>query len=810
MTDRIKKLHEKMIVDRKNPIGIEKYKIILETTREFQGWDRELVRAMTQKRILERMPIIIQEGELLVGNPASKRWGLEIDSELGLWDEEEIRALREDGYCLSDEDARLILEMNKEFRPFGMYEAANLAVRANKRLEDFSRCGIFIGEWKDEYNDRLGPTGNRLGGGSAASGLGLGPSWMLLAIDHNIPLQRGYKSLIEECEKELQEQHFENGDDYARSMGLQAMSICLQAGIDYAARCAEAAEAEAAKAKDPKRKQELLQMAEACRWVPANPPRNFREAMQFVWFIMLIITPGPTVPIGRFDQYMYPFYKKDKDAGLITDEEVLEYLEMFRINMTEIHQISGSAIRAQANGDARWYNMTIGGVKPDGSDASNELSYLVLDAVLDCRTIHHTVTIRVADSTPESLILKGLECQAKGCSMPAFANDKTFLKYFHNDYCNRKGLPLEDARDYCMCGCIDGNIPGRTATLSVAQFIVPLTLEAFLNHGYIASTGVHTGRDETGDLDQYADFDSFFNAYKEDLRYYLRCVAERNSIENIVFRDQSPYPFHSAFMKGGIKAGVDIWRRQLEFKNSSLINCVGVVNLAQSLFAIRELVYNRKLLKLSELNEILNADWESHEDLRKLALSIPQYGNDEDSVDSMVAGIYSFIGEATQQIPTSLGGFTANNCISISSHAPGGALTGATPDGRKAGEILADAAASPIRGRDVNGPLAVFRSAAKIDQSPFQAFLFNMKFSPSSLKTESDLKKLEAAIRVYFDCGGSMIQFNVVSADTLRAAQADPESHKDLMVRVAGYSAYYTNLSDVIQDEIIARTENEL
>jgi len=800
MTDRVRRLREK-IVGFGNEVCAEKMRITVESEHKTQGWPSILRRAQSFYDVATQIPVWVNDDELIVGTPASKPWALEIESCLGKWDQDEIIALREDGYKVTEETEKLVLELNERFQPFGMYQYANLAVRADPELENFVRTGICLAPWKED----TGNNDNRVGGGSACSGLGLGPGWILYPADYEMALTKGFEKLIAECDEQLKKHQFDGPKSVERSCTLQAMKLTLQGVIAYANRCADLAEKQASDCADPVRRAELEEIARICRNVPAKPAKSFREAIQFVWFIMMFISPSPTATICRFDQYMYPYYKADKDAGIITDEQVLELLDCFRIRCMEIHAVSGKEVRKRASGGARWLNMTIGGVKPDGSDATNELSYLVLDAVMDCPCIQHTVTIRVSESTPKELIAKGVKCQAMGLSMPAFTSDKNYIAFFMQESRGDKGLPIEIARDYCMTGCIDGNIPGKTRTFGVSMFVTPLTLDIFLNQGKCKNTGVQAGH-AVGDLNQFKTFEEFKAAYYEELRYFIHLCCQKNNIENLSFAALMPMPFRSALMSDGIEVGLDIGSRCFPFENGSDINAVGTINLAQSLYAIKKIVYDKKLVTLAEFKEILDNNWRGHEDLHKLVLDLPHYGNDIDEVDAFASEIYVKWNEYATEYPSSFGGYSRTNAISVTSHGPGGALTGATPDGRYAGETLADANASPIRGTDTQGPLAVFRSAMKIDQHKYQAFLFNMKFHPSALKTEADQMKLVDAIRVYLNNGGSMIQFNVVDDKVLRDAVVHPEDHKDLMVRVAGYSAYFINLTPNIQSELIERT----
>ncbi len=803
MTERVHRLKSKIITSGQH-IGIEKFKIIVASERQCAGYPPILRRGITLKNVLEQMPIFIQPDELIVGNPAGHPYGLEIEAGLGKWDKDEVDALRADGYKFDEQDEIEMLSINEQFKPFGMYDGANLIIAADDRLDVFARCGMMLAPWKKDKT-----LGNRVGGGAACSGLGNGPGWNLLCVDFSIPLIRGMDSLIEECRTELKNNRYFDRISYDRGIALQAMIASLEGLVHYAQRFARLADDMARREVDPQRKKELLEIAEICRRVPACPARTFREALQCFWFVFLLMNPSPTPAMGRFDQYMYPYYKADIEAGRITHDEVLEYLCCLRIRCMELNQQSGKEIRKRTSGGARWMNMTIGGVKPDGSDATNELTHLILDALMECPTTHHTITLRIGDSTPDSIMLKAVTAQAKGMSMPAFVGDKSYINYFNRPHDPDDGLDIEIARDYCMTGCIDGNIAGRTRTMGITMFVVPKVLDLFLHDGWDANIKEQVGH-KIGDLRRFANYEEFLKEFKKEFAYFIRLSAEKLNIESIVFKNMFPDPFRAALMDGGIHSGLDCYAQPYDFENNQLLNPVGMVNLAQSLYAIKKLVFEERVVTISELIKALDANWQGYEALRARCLALSHYGNGIDEVDRVVGDCYAFWADVADTIPSILGGHFRCSAISITSHQPGGALVGASPDGRYSGEILADACASPMRSTDIKGPLAVFRSALQIPQDRFQAMLLNMKIHPSALQSDSSKLKLASAIRTYFAHGGKHVQFIVCDPKTLQDAKVHPEDHRDLMVRVAGYSAYFVQLTPGLQDEVIARTAHLL
>ena len=802
MTDRLRRMYSRIKTDHQH-IGIEKFKIITKTEAECAGYPAILRRGQTLKNVLEQFPIFIGEDELFVGNPASKPWGLEIEAGLGKWSKEECEYLREDGFDFSPEDQEEMLRINEQFHPFGMYQGANLIIAENERLDIFARSGMMLAPWKKDKT-----LGNRVGGGAACSGLGNGPGWTLLCIDFAQALNKGLEAMIAECDEEIRNNRYFDKRSFERGITLQAMKLSLQGLVNYGKRFSALAKETAEKETDPRRKQELLEISEICARVPALPARTFREALQCFWFMFMMVNPSPTPTIGRFDQYMYPFYRADMDAGRITDEEVLELLGMLRIRCMEMNQQSGREIRKRTSGGARWMNMTIGGQKPDGSDACNELTRLILRAVRDVRTPHHTVTLRVCDTTPEDVMLLALTCQAEGCSMPAFVGDKSYIDYFTQVHDPNDGLPIEAARDYCMTGCIDGNVPYRTRTMGITMFVCPLMLDIFMNNGWDRNIEEQVGHPIAGDLSKYETFEQFMEDFRPEYQYFVETAAEKLNIESAVFKELLPDPFRAAFMRDGIKSGLDCYAQEYPFESNQLLNPVGMVNLAQSLFAIKKLCFEEKVCSLPELKRAMDANWEGYEDLHRKCLELPHYGNNDPEADEMVGRCYRWWVDMANRIPSALGGHFRCSAISVTSHQPGGALCGAMPDGRYRGDILADACASPMAGCDHEGPLAVFSSAMHIPQDEFQAMLLNMKFSPSALATDRDKLKLASAIKAYFSAGGKHVQFIVEDQETLLDAKEHPQEHADLMVRVAGYSAYFIQLTPGLQDEVIARTEN--
>jgi len=370
----------------------------------------------------------------------------------------------------------------------------------------------------------------------------------------------------------------------------------------------------------------------------------------------------------------------------------------------------------------------------------------------------------------------------------------------------RYGISLEKAREYVLTGCLDANLPGKSRTVAVGMFVVPLVFDIFLHNGIDPKTGMRVGI-ETGEIESFTDYDQFVSAFKKQLRYFMQLAAEKDNLELLIERELFPDAFRSSLMEDGIAAGKDLLSRTMPFENGAVFNPVGMINVADSLAAVKKLVYDDRKIGMHDLKRALDLDWQGCETIHKMCLEAPKYGNGNNYVDEIAADLYAYWVVVADELPTAYGSMHKATAISITSHQPGGALTGATPDGRHAREICADGTVSPMHGRDTHGPTAVMRSALQIDQDPYQATLMNMKFHPSALRSDEDLKKLSAMIKTYLNQGGKHVQFNVVSREMLLEAQQNPSQYRDLVVRVAGYSAYFTQLNTAMQDEVIARTE---
>ena len=803
MTGRVQRMKEALRIS-KYPLCVELFRLANESLEETGGEPMLLRRSKLHARILDNITIFIEPEDLLCGSGASKPFGLEMQYEYGVWTKDEVESLKSEIYTISPEDEEELYRLNERFAGnaanSNLVEEMGKSLGENERLWPFMKSGTILPPWKDKKGGS--------GGGFAMSGYGLGPGFALVTVDYAKILNEGAKSIIEEAKECLKNIRYEEPDIMEKRAFWEGVVIVFEAWVRFANRYADLAEDLASKEEDETRRAELLEMARICSKVPYEPAETFQEALQSFWFTFLLCCPSPTTSAGRFDQYMYPFYKRDIENGTITDEKVLELLEILRIKCMKINRVSGKANREKNAGMAKWYNWTIGGVKADGSDATNELSYLLIEAAKETHTPHHTLTVRVHENTPERFLVKALECVRTGIGMPAFVGDESYINFFTKQD-PENALTVEEARDWCCTGCVDGNVQAVTRTQVACFFIIPQAMDIALHNGFCRYTQEMVGK-EVGDVTQMETFEQVKEAVYEEIRHLMRMANERINVELIAERDLFPDVFRSSLMKDGVKTGKDMYNRRFGFENGAVLGAVGGVNTGNGLYATRRLVFEEKKYTMKQLLDALDADWVGFEDMQKDFAAQAKYGNNIPEVDEMVAEVYQLHADICHSLPCVYGDCLKPNAISISAHQPGGAVTGATPDGRKGGTILADASLSPDHGTDTHGPLAVLQSAMRVNQDPYQGTLMNMKFHPSAMKTEEDLKKLAGMVKIFLTHGGKHIQFNVVEKEEMVDAKVHPDDHPELVVRVAGYSAYFTRLTPAIQDEVIERMEHTL
>jgi len=597
-------------------------------------------------------------------------------------------------------------------------------------------------------------------------------------------------------------------DEYVRQKNvLQAMLIALQAAVRFIQRHATLARELAGRQGDDKRKAELERIALICEWVAENPPRSLREAIQLYWLVSIIGQQHETMGDGggdRLDQLLNPFYLKDLELGDITREDAQELVEFLLLKFEEWgYHLAPSYTTAVYAGGHMSRVLTIGGVTKSGDDATNEMSYIILDAAKEMRTAQPSLELRYHDKIPEDFIIKAIDVIRTGIGYPAFYNDKAYIPQLLRD-----GVPLEEARDYIIKACVDIGLPGKNMRdrCTLGYFCLPKCLELALNQGIDKFTGVQLGY-PTPDPLTFTSIDEIMESYIAQVDFAMDKAAKLERIFHAVYAEILPRPFASALTDGCIELGkaTEDW----SYYRRQTILVLGPTNVVDSLAAIKKLVFEEKKISMVEILEALKNNWEGKEELRQRFINeAPKYGNDDDFVDQVAAEVHKKTADAIKKYTDKFGmeympdgsGTSANFGLSVA--------TGATPDGRKDGEPFADAVLSPMIDRDRKGPTAVLKSASKVDPLNY-SYLLNQKFLPQFLEGEN--RKLFASyIKTWADLGISHIQFNVIDKDTLLDAKEHPEEYKNLVVRVAGYSAYFVDLSEKFQDMIISRTEQEL
>ncbi len=585
---------------------------------------------------------------------------------------------------------------------------------------------------------------------------------------------------------------------------LEAMDIACDAVIRLAERYAALARAKAAEAEDAGRRGELLEIAETCSWVPAHAPRTFREALQMYWFIHLgVVTElneWDSYSPGRLDVNLYPFYERDLAEGRLTREGAKELLECFWIKFS--NQPAPPKVGVTVEQSATYNDFTlinVGGVTPEGDDAVNDLSYLVLEVIEEMRLPYTGSCVQLSKKTPDRFLLRTLEVVRKGFGQPSIFNTDAILQEFL-----RAGKSLADARGGGASGCVEISAFGKESCILTGYMNWPKILEIALHDGVDPASGRRIGPC-TGDPRAFETFDQVLAAFEAQLRHFVDVKIEGNHRIERIFADEMPVPFLSVLVDDCVEKGQD-YNGQGPRYRSTYIQGVGLGTVTDSLSAIREHVFSRQSVPMDRLLRVLAADFVGYEGERDLLVNeTPFFGNDDDRADDIARRIFDAYFHAIDGRPNTKGGTYRVNLLPTTVHVFFGEKVGATPNGRRAGVPLSDGI-SPTQGADTRGPTAVIRSVGKIDHIRTGGTLLNQRFLPDVLKDEQGLRKVAALVRTYFRYDGHHIQFNVVDSATLRHAQACPEEHRDLIVRVAGYSDYFHALDRALQEEVIART----
>jgi len=595
-------------------------------------------------------------------------------------------------------------------------------------------------------------------------------------------------------------------DAGAKREELEAMRISADAIVRFAERHAEKARELARAEKDPARRAELERIARVCTRVPAEAPRDFQEALQYYWFVHLGVTTElntwDAFNPGHLDRHLYPFYRMGLDDGTLTREKAEELLQCLWIKFNNQPAPPKVGVTAAESGTyTDFAQINTGGVREDGSDGVNDLTYLILDVIEEMRLLQPSSSIQVSEASPDAFIKRAAKIIRTGFGQPSVFNADVIVQELV-----RQGKSLVDARGGGSSGCVEVGAFGKESYILTGYFNMPKVLEIALNDGVDPRTGTRIGP-ATGDAAGFASFDELFAAYEKQLDYFIGVkIAGNNRVERL-YAERMPSPFLSILIDDCVAKGKDYNDGGARY-DTSYIQGVGLGTMADSMAAMKYHVFDRKTLGMEELLGALDRDFERSERLRQMFFNkTPRYGNDDDYADDVMRRLFEAYFEAIDGRPNTKGGTYRINLLPTTVHVYFGSVTGATPDGRKAWQPLSEGV-SPVQGADRKGPTAVLKSVAKMDHVRTGGTLLNQKFTPQLLGDEKGLDTFVSLIRTYFKLGGHHVQFNVVDGATLRAAQRNPDQYRSLIVRVAGYSDYFCDLGTALQDEIIARTEH--
>ncbi len=786
MNERIEKLREQSL--RAVPeISIERARLITEFYRDRKpdNVSVPVARAMALEYILENREICINPGELIVGERGPRPKATSTYPEICIHSLEDMELLdkREKISFRVSDDVRNIQE--KEILPFWSGNSLR-----EKLFEEVSA------EWKKAYNAGVFTEFQE----QRAPGH--------TVLDDKI-YRKGFLDLKREIGSSIKK-YSDTGhkDAEARIEELKAMDIAADSIIMFARRCSEKLSELAAGQQDRPRKLELEEMAAICRKVPANRPETFWEALQYYWFVHLgIITELNTWDSfnpGRFDQHMYPFYREGIESGTLTPERAKELLQAFWIKFNNQPAPPKVGVTArESNTYTDFCLINLGGVTEDDNDAVNELTYVILDVIEEMRLLQPGTMVQISEKNPDRYLDRALEIIGTGYGQPSIFNTEAIIQQLL-----RQGKSVIDARNGGASGCVETGAFGKESYILSGYFNLPKVLEITLHNGIDPRSGLKTGI-ETGDPDSFRDFEAFYNAFERQLRYFIDIKIDGNLVIERLWARLLPAPLMSLLIDDCIGEGKDYNDGGARY-NSSYIQGVGLGTVTDAMTAIRYHVYDMEGIGLNELVRVLDADFEGADETRRMLINeTPKYGNDEEYPDSVMNRIFESFFDSVDGRPNSKGGHFRINMLPTTSHVYFGSKTGALPDGRKAKMPLSEGI-SPVQGADRKGPTAVLKSVSKFNHLKTGGTLLNQKFTPRFFSDHKGIEKIRHLVRAYFSMNGHHIQFNVVTAETLRKAQVDPESHRDLIVRVAGYSDYFVDLGVDLQDEIIRRTEHEL
>ena len=782
MTDRIQMM-KKRLLSTKPSISSERMKLATEAYQKFAGEATPIFRAKVFAYVLEHMSVVIGDGELIVGNQNKRfRCASLFPEYTGQWLADQIDTLPvrpNDPLDVPQKDRDEILECLKWWKGKSLEEQADSFLPQD--VQDARRAGII------SVGSRTLSTGHT-------------------TPDYRKLFAKGFCGMIAECQRHIDEVGGGTPELQEKIDFWTASIISCRGVIRFAERYAELADSMAEKESDPERRKELLTIAKNCRNVPANSPRTFHEALQFVWWVQLLFhieSNSSANCFGRFDQYMLPYYEQDVAVGTLTDDYAVELLECLYIKATELLAARPNDYSKDFAGYPLWQILMIGGVDARGRDASNPVSYLVLDAAAEVQLAQPAVALRIHDKTPEPLFRKAVKMVQAGMANPAFFNDKVAIPIVM-----AKGGTLEEARNWVIVGCIEPHQGGggTDGSPSAGYLNFPKCLELVLHNGVDPVSGKRLGV-ETGDPTQFTTKEELIRAVEIQMHHFWDLIHKGFNRVIPYHSTRLPAIFASDVIEGCIDSGKSVQWGGAQHTYSGIFP-VGPANLADSIAAIDQVIFQEKAATMAELIDALDHNFEGHERLRLHLLNrAPKFGNDISSVDDIQYELLHDSAIYTQTFRDARGGQYCFCNQAQTVNVTHGGFVGATPDGRLAFTPLSDNCA-PAMGRDTCGPTATVNSVGKgSDQlDAWDGSLFNLRFDPRGVSGEKGIQIIESVIKEFFDNEGFHIQINVVDDATLRKAQKDPENYRNIVVRVAGYMAYFTELDKKVQDSIIART----
>lgn len=824
-SQRIEKLKEDLFA--KMPV-IEAERALLLTESYKQTEDEPIIirRAKAFVHILENIPITIRDNELIVGSSTKAPRGCQVFPEFSFeWLESEFDTIEKrsaDPFYIAEETKNQLREV------FKYWKGKTTSELAASNMEEETLRAI-------DHN--IFTPGNYF-----YNGVGH------VTVQYEKVLEIGYEGIINEVKEELEKCHVYDEDYITKSQFLKAVISSCEAVISYAERYAKLAAEMAENCQDPIRKKELLNIAQNCMHVPRQGARSFYEACQSFWFVQMLLqieSSGHSISPGRFDQYMYPYFKKDLEEERITREFAQELMDCIWLKLNDLNKARDAASAEGFAGYSLFQNLIAGGQDKDGNDVTNDLSFMCIEASKHVMLPQPSLSVRVWNKTPHEFLIKAAELTRTGIGLPAYYNDEVIIPSLIN-----RGLTLSDAREYNIIGCVEPQKAGKTEGWHDAAFFnmcrpLELTFSSGMENGIMVGI-------PTDDVTKMTTFEEFYNAYKKQMEYFIGLLVNADNAIDVAHAKRCPLPFLSCMVDDCIKRGKTVQEGGAVY-NFTGPQGFGIANVADSLFAIKKLVFDNQKVTMAEFKKALeqnygkdnnvevltlavveelmaqgksvtheeiaeickgiynqigyNKDARRYDQLLEMIDELPKFGNDIDEVDLFARDVAYTYTKPLEKFRNPRGGQYQAGLYPVSANVPLGKQTGATPDGRLKGKPVADGV-SPVAGKDTHGPTATANSVAKLDHHiASNGTLFNQKFHPSALKGRIGLEKFVAFIRTYFDQKGSHVQFNVISRETLLDAQLHPENYKNLVVRVAGYSALFTTLSRSLQDDIINRTE---